>query len=154
MRQSPSRPECDPEENVATNLDTRIDPDSGIPDLFRRLGEDSKRLASDEVRLAKLELHEAVHSGVDGSVRLAMAAAVGVVAAVALTVLLVVGVAALLGGNYWAGASIVGAIELVAGVILLRRGVKAVKSPKYSLLASRESLKDTAAWIRHPTRAD
>jgi uncharacterized membrane protein YqjE len=140
------------EETVATNLSEQVDPDTGIPDLIRRLADDSKRLAGDEVRLAKLELHESVHTGIDGSVRLAVAVAFGVVAAVALTVLLVAAVAAMVGHNYWAGALIVGVLELVVGVFALRRGLRVVKSPSYSLQASRESLKDTAAWVRHAAR--
>lgn len=137
---------------MATQSATPLDPDSGIPDLVRRLGDDSKRLAGDELRLAKLELHESVHASVDGSVRLALALAFGIVAAVALTVLLIVAVSAVLGHNYWAGALVVGAFELVTGMLMLRRGVSAVKSPTYPLLASRESLKDTAAWARHATK--
>ncbi len=134
---------------MATNLSEHVDPDTGVPDLIRRLADDSKRLAGDEVRLAKLELHDSVNSGVDGSVRLAIAMAFGIVAAVALTVLLVAAVSAMLGHNYWAGALIVGVLELVVGLFAVKHGVKAVKSPSYSLRASRESLKDTAAWVRH-----
>ena len=129
-----------------------IDPDTGIPDLVRRLGDDSKRLAGDEMRLAKLELHESVRASVDGSVRLALALAFGIVAAVALTVLLILGVSAALGHNYWAGALIIGALEVVAGVLMLMRGVSTVKSPTYSLQASRESLKDTAVWARNAAK--
>ena len=131
---------------------TPIDPDTGIPDLVRRLGDDSRRLAGDEVRLAKLELHDSVRTSVDGSIRVALALAFGIIAAVALTVLLIVAVSAILGHNYWAGALIVGALEVIAGVLMLRRGVSTVKSPTYSLQASRESLKDTAVWARHATR--
>ena len=133
---------------MATNSYAHVDPETGIPDLIRRLGDDSKRLASDEVRLAKLELHESVRSGVAGSIRLALALAFGIVAAVALTVLLVAAIAALLGHNYWAGALIVGVIELVVGLVLVKRGVTTVKSPPYSLQSARASLADTATWAR------
>ena len=44
-----------------------IDPDVGIPDLVRRLTDDSRRLVGDEVRLAKLELQESVHTGTRGA---------------------------------------------------------------------------------------
>ena len=104
------------------------------------------------MRLAKLELHESVRTSVDGSIRLALALAFGIIAAVALTLLLIVAVSAALGRHYWAGTLIVGALELVAGVLMLRRGASAVKSPTYPLQASRESLKDTAEWARHATR--
>ena len=107
---------------MATNTYVQIDPETGIPDLIRRLGEDSRRLAGDEVRLAKLELHESVRSGVAGSIRLALALAFGIVAAVAVTVLLTAAVAALLNHNYWAGALIVGVLEVVVGFVLVRRG--------------------------------
>ena len=137
---------------MATNTYVQIDPETGIPDLIRRLGEDSRRLAGDEVRLAKLELHESVRSGVAGSIRLALALAFGIVAAVAVTVLLTAAVAAVLNHNYWAGALIVGVLEVVVGFVLVRRGVAAVKSPPYSLQASRESLKDTATWAREAAK--
>ena len=137
---------------MASNSYAHIDPETGIPDLIRRLGDDSRRLATDELRLAKLELHESVRGGVAGSIRLALALAFGIVAAVALTVLLVAAIAAMADHHYWAGALIAGALELIAGFLLLRRGVTAVKSPPYSLQASRESLKDTATWAREAAK--
>ena len=137
---------------MAPDPRTRIDPDTGIPDLIRTLADDSKRLAGDEVRLAKLELHQSVRSGVDGSVRLALALAFGIVAAVALTVLLVAAISQLLNNHYWAGAVIVGVLQVVGGYLLLRRGIAAVKTPSYSLQASRESLKDTATWVKEAAR--
>jgi uncharacterized membrane protein YqjE len=129
----------------------RIDPDSGIPDLVRSLADDSRRLAADEVRLAKLELNQSVHLGAAGAIRIALSLAFGIVATVALTVLLVVAVSRA-SGHYWSGALVVGALELIVGAVAVRRGVAAIRSPKYSLLASRESLKDTAAWLQQPTR--
>lgn len=139
---------------MTARASTRIDPDTGIPDLIRRLTDDSKRLAGDEVRLAKLELHDSVHTGIRGSLWLGLALAVGVVSAVALTVLLIALVSAIAGHNYWAGTLIVGALELLAGWLLLRRGLTSLREPSYSLDESRESLKDTAAWVRRPARAD
>ena len=137
---------------MTTHSSTRIDPDSGIPDLIRRLTEDSRRLASDEVRLAKLELHDSVRTGVRGVVWMALALAISVVAAVALTVLLIAAVSAIAGHNYWAGALIVGAVELLAGWLFLRRGIAAAKEPSLTFEVSRAALKDTATWARHPAR--
>ena len=42
------------------------DPDTGIPDLIRRLTDDSKRLVTDEVQLAKLEAKESLHHAARG----------------------------------------------------------------------------------------
>ena len=63
------------------------DPNVGIPDLIHRLTDDSKRLVADEVRLAKLELHESVQRGGTGAMYLGIAFGVAVVAAVMLTLL-------------------------------------------------------------------
>jgi uncharacterized membrane protein YqjE len=137
---------------VVSDSSTQIDPSTGIPDLVRSLADDSKRLAADEVRLAKLELHDSVKMGTAGAVRLALAAAFAIVAAVALTLLLIAVVAAALDDKYWAGALIVGAVEAGIGLLALRRGMKAVRSPAYALRASREQLKDTATWVRQQAK--
>nr|MDQ6926722.1 phage holin family protein [Candidatus Eremiobacteraeota bacterium] len=65
-----------------------IDPDAGIPDLLRRLVDDSKRLAQDEVQLAKLELRARAHDATRGGIWLGVALGAGVVALIALTVFL------------------------------------------------------------------
>ena len=79
-----------------------------------------------------------------------LANAVGVVALVAFTVLAVALVSRIANGNVWAGTLIVGVAELLGGWIFLRRGLGAFREPSYTLEASRESLKDTASWVRHP----
>jgi hypothetical protein len=130
--------------------------DLGVPDLIRRLTEDSKRLARDEVRLAKLELRETVKTSTRGALWLALAFGAGVVAMVAFTVML----AALLGrllGNYWAGALLTGAIDLGGGLFLVKNGLKALREPSYTFEESRETLRDTAQWakqVRAETVAD
>jgi len=140
------------EETVFVNASSRPDPETAIPNLIRSLADDSKRLASDEVRLAKLELQDSARVAATGSIHIALAIAFGIVAAVALTVLAVTAISAALGRNYWAGALIVGAVEAMGGGVLLHRGLRIVKNPPSPLAASRESLKDTAAWAHHPAR--
>ena len=65
-----------------------VDPDAGIPDLIHRLGDDSKRLMSDEVRLAKLEMKDNVARAGKGVLWLGISFGIGVVALVAFTLLL------------------------------------------------------------------
>ena len=138
---------------MASREQTRIDPNVGIPELIRRLADDSKRLASDEVHLAKLELSDSVHTAGRGGLRLAVAFGAGVVALTALTVFMAALIGRLIGENYWLGALLTGVIELGAAFYLIKRGVKTFGEPSYTLAATRESLKDTAAWVRAP-RAD
>jgi uncharacterized membrane protein YqjE len=124
-----------------------VDPDIGIPDLVRRLTDDSKRLVRDEVRLAKLETRESIRSGAHGAIWLGLAFGAGVVAMVGLTIML----AALLGralGHYWSGALIVAVVELVAALVLVRAGLAKLKAPSYTFEASREELSETVDWAR------
>lgn len=125
-----------------------VDPDAGIPDLIRQLGEDSKRLVADEVRLAKLEMQESVHRAGQGAVQLAVAFGIGVVMLVALTLFLVTLIGRLAAGHMWVGAIVTGLLELAVAIVMLRRGFAVLRQPSYSLEATRAALKDTATWVR------
>ena len=125
----------------------RIDPDIGIPDLIRRLTDDSKRLANDEVRLAKMELADSIHSVSRGTLWVALAFGAGVIATAALTVFLVSLIGRMVGFNYWVGALVTGVVELAVGYVLIKRGVKAFSRPSYTFEETRESLKDTSTWV-------
>jgi hypothetical protein len=126
------------------------DPDAGIPDLIRQLGDDSKRLVADEVRLAKLEMKESVQRAGRGAVQLAVAFGVGIVMLVALTLFLVTLIGRVAAGHMWVGALVTGLLELAAAAVLLRRGMGVLKQPSYSFEETRAALKDTALWARSP----
>jgi len=125
------------------------DPDAGIPDLIRQLGDDSKRLVADEVRLAKLEMKESVHRAGRGAVQLAVAFGIGVVMLVALTIFLATFIGRLASGHMWVGAVVTGLVELALAVVLLRRGMGVLRQPSYSLAETRAALKYTAVWARN-----
>ena len=124
-----------------------IDPEVGIPDLIRRLTADSRRLAGDEVRLAKLELGENLRSGARGTLWLALSFGVGVVAMTAATIGLAALIGRLVAGHMWVGAIVTGAIELGLAFVLIKRGIGTFRKPSYTLAETRESLKDTQAWV-------
>ena len=122
-----------------------IDPEAGIPDLIRRLADDSKRLVGDEVRLAKLEVRENLRTGLRGTLWLALAFGAGVVALVALTVFLAAGLGRLL-GNYWAGTLVTGVIELALAAWMITTGIKRFGEPSYTLSETRSEVKQTVKW--------
>ncbi|HEY2854594.1 MAG TPA: phage holin family protein [Gemmatimonadaceae bacterium] len=126
----------------------QTDPDAGIPDLIRQLGDDSKRLVTNEVRLAKLEMQESVQRAGRGAVQLAVAFGIGIVMLVALTLFLATLIGRIARGHMWLGALVTGAIELGLAVMLLRRGLGILRAPSYSLEETRAALKDTAVWAR------
>jgi len=130
-----------------------IDPNAGIPDLIRDLADDSKRLLVDEVQLAKLETKESVRRASKGALWMALAFGIGVVTLVALTLVLVTLIGRLVNGHMWVGALVTGALELVVAMYLFKRGFGTLKAPSYTLEETRESVKDTARWARHPRAA-
>lgn len=122
------------------------DPDTGIPDLIRRLSEDSRRLVTDEVRLAKLETKDSLHRATRGVLWMVLAFGAGVVMLIALTILLATLLGRLNDGHMWFGALVTGIAELGLGVWLVKRGIASYEAPSYTLAETRESLKDTAHW--------
>ena len=126
------------------------DPDAGIPDLVRQLGDDSKRLVSDEVRLAKLELKENLHRAGRGAIWLAVAFGIGVVMLVALTLFLATLIGRLAAGHMWVGALVTGLLELAVAAVLFKKGAAAFGEPSYTLRETRGALKDTKSWVANP----
>jgi uncharacterized membrane protein YqjE len=122
------------------------DPDTGIPDLIRRLSDDSKRLVTDEVQLAKLETKESLHRATRGVLWLVLAFGAAVVMLVALTILVATLLGRLDNGHMWFGALVTGVVELGVGGWLVKKGLESYTSPSYTLAETRESLKDTAYW--------
>jgi uncharacterized membrane protein YqjE len=122
------------------------DPDTGIPDLIRRLSDDSKRLVTDEVQLAKLETKESLHRATRGVLWMALAFGAGVVMLAALTIFITTLVGRLDNGHMWLGALVTGIVELALGGWLLKKGLTSYASSSYTLAETRGALKDTAHW--------
>lgn len=117
-----------------------VDPDAGIPDLVRRLGDDSKRLLSDEVRLAKLETQDSLERGGKGAMWLGIAIAIGVVTIVAFTLFIATLIGRVVSGHMWLGAIVAAVIDLALGAILVKKGLAAFAEPSYSLAETRSTL--------------
>jgi hypothetical protein len=137
---------------TARPIMTPIDPDIGIPDLIRRLSDDSKRLMADEVQLAKLEAKDSMKRVTKGALWMGLAFGAGVVMLVALTLFLITLIGRLVNGHMWVGALIVGVAELGFGGWLVKRGIGAFTEPSYTLEHSRNALKDTANWASNVRR--
>lgn len=117
-----------------------VDPDAGIPDLIHRLGDDSKRLMADELRLAKMEMRENVSRAGKGTLWFGVAFGVGVIAMVAATLCLATLIGRLASGHMWVGAIATGVIELGLAVVFVKKGLKAFAEPSYSFEETRASL--------------
>jgi uncharacterized membrane protein YqjE len=128
------------------------DPDTGIPDLIRRLTDDSKRLMTDEVQLAKMEAKDSLKRATKGAIWMGLAFGVGVVALVALTLFLITLIGRIANDHMWVGALVVGLVELGLGGWLIRKGMTTLAEPSYTLEQSRAALKDTANWASNAAR--
>jgi hypothetical protein len=130
-----------------------IDPDTGIPDLIRRLTDDSKRLVTDEVQLAKLEAKDSLHRAARGGIWLALAFGVSIIMLVALTVFIATLIGRIANDHMWIGALVTGVIELALGFWLVKRGLSTYGKPSYTLEETRGSLAETTHWAAAPKRA-
>jgi hypothetical protein len=89
--------------------------------LVTQLAADSRQLVMDEVELAKLSVVERARAASRGLAGISAAFGIAVIAATLATVLLALLLAELT-GRAWAGALIVGAAELLAGLLFFLRG--------------------------------
>ena len=144
-RRGDARPSAAPAAVASRNVP--IDPEAGIPDLIRRLTDDSKRLAQNEVRLAKLEMRESLRDVAKGGVWLGAAFGAGVVALTAFTIFLSAALGRLL-GNYWAGTLVTALILLGGAALLVTRGLKAIADQELTLPESRESVRETVRELK------
>ena len=129
-----------------------IDPDTGIPDLIRRLTDDSKRLVTDEVQLAKLEAKDSLHRAARGGIWLALAFGVAIIMLVALTVFVATLIGRIANDHMWIGALVTGVIELGLGFWLVKRGLATYAKPSYTLEETRGSLADATHWAASTKR--
>jgi hypothetical protein len=118
-----------------------IDPDKGLNDLVRQLGDDSKRLLGDEVHLAKLEAADSLQQAGNGGMWLSVAFGIAVVMLVAFTLFFASLFGRIANGHYWVGAMLTAALEIAAGLWLVQRGTRAFKRAPYSLPETRAGLK-------------
>ncbi len=116
---------------IVASSDLPIQQAAGTPatlvDLVRRLSDDSKRLAGNEIRLAKLEMTDKLHVTSRGAALFGVAFGAGAVALSALTI----GVAAALTlavGKVWISALITGVVEMLVGYLVVRGGTRTFAS--------------------------
>ena len=125
--------------------------DAALGELFKRLTSDASLLVRQEISLAKAEMQESVAHLKTMLTKLALAAALAIPAALALTSFLVIALGDAI-NSYWASALIVGAVLLVAAVVLARQGMEGVGKAKEGVQRTAESVADEARWGKEELR--
>jgi len=123
-----------------------------LGELLKRLSNDTGDLISQEITLAKAELRESANTAVKGASKLAIAGVLGLVGTIALTAFAVLGLADLIGGEYWVWALVVGAIELIVAAVIARGALKGMKQEGLKPDESIESLRESKSWAKEEAR--
>ena len=123
-------------------MDTRTPADHRtVGELVTSLTDDARQLFGAELRLARLETSESVARAGRGSLWLAVAFGVLVVALVALTLFLTTLIGRIASGHHWIGAVLTGALEVVVGAWFVKRGLRELGRAPYSLPETRAGLR-------------
>ena len=139
---------------MATRLAPDVAPDRSLGDLIGDITDGSAKLLRDELRLARAESVESLVALKRGAVVLGTGLAIGLLAAGVATACAVLVIAEfLLDGRTWLAALAV-AVVLGAGAwILVARAHTLLSGAKLAPDETTKSLKETAAWLRHPTKS-
>ncbi len=130
-------------------------PRQSFGELIGELTDGSAQLVRDEIRLARAEMAESMLSLRHGVVVLAVGIALGLFGvAAALTGVVLLLSRYLLDGRTWLAALLVGGVLLIVAAVLSRRGAAAVSATRLAPHETAISLKETAGWLKHPTRSD
>lgn len=125
------------------------DDDATIGQLIGELTQDLSRLLRQELELAKAEIREEATKAGKATGLLAAAGFAGYMTAVLLSLAAVFGLAYLIGLG-WA-ALVVAVLWAVAGAVLYSTGRTRLRTLSPKPERTIETLKEDAAWLRHPT---
>jgi len=125
-----------------------------LGELLNELTDGGTQLVRDEIRLARAETVESLLTLRRGATLMGVGVAIAVCAvATAVAGVIMVLSEYLLDGRTWLAALLVAVVLGVTGWLCVRRGSRSLSG---SALAPREtatSIKETAVWLKHPTRS-
>jgi uncharacterized membrane protein YqjE len=122
-----------------------------LGDLLRRFAQDAGALVRQEIALAKLELRENLKAYAQDAAKVGIAAAVGLLGALALTAFVIVGLGDLI-DNYWLSALIVAVVLLGVAAIMVRGTLVHMRRHSIAPEETVATLKEDQQWARHEAR--
>ncbi len=124
-----------------------VEEEPAIGPLFRQLSADAAQLVRQEIALAKTELSEAATGMIRDGAKIGVAAVVGLLAAMALTAFLVVGIGDLI-DNYWLSALGVAVLYLIIAAVLAKSALDGIASRNLKPTQTIETLREDAEWAK------
>lgn len=122
-----------------------------LGELLKRISGDMGTLVSQEVHLARTELRDSAATAAKGTAKLGVAMTVANAGAIALTAFLVIAIGDAI-DNYWIAALVIGAAELILGVMLAKSAINSMKSPDMKPRETIDSLREDKAWAQREAR--
>jgi uncharacterized membrane protein YqjE len=123
-----------------------------LKELVKRLADDAVGLIRSEVVLAKLEMRDSGRQMALDAASIAAAIALAAVGGLAVTAAAILALGRVLDGRYWAAALLVGAVLLVTGAVLARRGLNGLRRESLKPEATLETLRQDGAWAGEQAR--
>lgn len=125
-----------------------------LGELLNDLTDNSTQLVRDEIRLARVETVESLLTLRHGATWMAVGVGLALSAAAAgIACLIMVLSLYVVGGLTWLAALIVAVVFGVTGAICLWSGSRSLKSASLAPHETATTIKETAAWLKHPTRS-
>ena len=125
-------------------------PNAPLKELLNGISTDVQLLASQTVALARLEVSAAPSKFARSAVGLLASVFIAVAGAAVLVSALVLFLIAL-GLPAWAASTLVGVVLTAAGVLSARVFISAIRQTELGLKETRESLRETLAWLKLQT---
>src|SRR5688572_11723120 len=123
-----------------------------LAELARDLANDTVTLVRQEIGLLKAEIRENARGLTGGAGKLAVGGVLIVVGLLVLVAFLVVGLGALLGGEYWLSALIVALVLLGGGAGLGYLSVRRMSKASIMPAVTIETFRETTAWAGDEVR--
>jgi hypothetical protein len=128
--------------------------DRSLGELLRDLSDGTAHLVRQELRLARTETVESLLDLKHGTMLVGTGIAFALCAAGATVAFLVLVLSRyVLGGRTWLAALIVAIVLDIVAWICVRRGASALTANRLAPHETATSIKETATWLKHPTRS-
>ncbi|MGI8508482.1 MAG: phage holin family protein [Gemmatimonadaceae bacterium] len=127
--------------------------DRSIVQLLHDLSDGTAQLVRQEIRLARTETFESVLGLKRGSVWVGGGVGLALAGSGALVAFLILAIAQAVGGRTWLAALIVAVVLSLAGWLCLKHGMSALSATRLTPHETATSIKETAEWLKHPTKS-
>ncbi len=127
--------------------------DRSLAELLHDLSDGTAQLVRQEIHLARTETLESVLGLKRGSVWVGSGLGLTLSASGALVAFLILALAQALDGRTWLAALIVAVVLGIIGITCLKHGMNALSATRLAPHDTATSIKETAEWLKHPTRS-